>query len=377
MHSRLSFASLGAGLLLLGEAAAASIRVPNAHRLQRRAGSGPDTEIVSTPALVPKVEYIAISNLTEIVLPKPVDGMIRLPAFRPKDLQFASDSQPTDENMAARGLPDRSGLFPLPVLKEVQSSDRTLAPYTSIGKVFTRDGHGEVVSTCTGTMVGSRLFLTASHCVEDRPDDWSLDFAPAYNANNPNLPPPFGKALRAEKCYGIDSFSDVGSGDVLEGYDYVVCLLSEPIGLTVGYLGSNTPDSKNPEGLNVYLGRTWFSAGYPKDILGGQVLIRAENITIRHVELVALAGTSIDNGKTFVTPPYPDHGWSGGPLYGVNPTSQDAEIIGIVSAFRHVRSTNDWFTSATHSGGPRLTKLIAWARCQWPGWTGECEGSQP
>ena len=51
MHSRLSFASLGVGLLLVGEAAAANIRLPNPYRPQRRADT--DTTLVSPPPPLP------------------------------------------------------------------------------------------------------------------------------------------------------------------------------------------------------------------------------------------------------------------------------------------------------------------------------------
>jgi hypothetical protein len=374
MHSRLSFASLGVGLLLFGGAAAASIRAPNTYRPQRRADS--DTPFVSPSTPLPKVEYIDDHNLTELAkpfLPKPINGMIRLPAFRPKDLQLANVAQlpkDVDQNGVSARDPDTFGPFPDPILRIVEPGDRALAPYTSMGKVFTRDGDGNVFSTCTGTMVGSRIFLTANHCIQDRPDDWSLDFAPGFDGTNPNLSPPLGKAVHADKCYGLQSGMSAMSA-ILDGRDYVVCVLSETLGLDVGYLGTNTPDSSNAAGQDMYLNHTWFSAGYPRDMERGEVLIRAERIAIQRV---VRSGDNLRN-KEFWTPPYPEHGWSGGPLYGIDPTTDDAQIIGIVSAFRHIKAQGELFTTALHSGGPKLTKLIAWARCEWPGWSGECEQS--
>ncbi|KAK1752234.1 hypothetical protein QBC47DRAFT_390060 [Echria macrotheca] len=118
----------------------------------------------------------------------------------------------------------------------------------------------------------------------------------------------------------------------------------------------------------MYLSRTWFSAGYPESVANGEVLVRADDITI---ESAAVSNTE---GNETLTLPFAAHGWSGGPLYGVNSASGDAELIGVVSSFRTVSAQGTVVNSAVNSGGPMLAQLIAWARCRWPGDPSELVG---
>ena len=267
-----------------------------------------------------------------------------------------------------------SNFFHLPDanIAAVEPSDRLGTPYISMGKVFRRSGKGSVVGTCTGTLVGSSLLLTASHCVEGMPADSSLDFVPGYDGTAQNLPLSLGKRVGVDKCYGLYSNTNFEPSPLV-GRDYVVCVLLEPIGLSVGYLGTITWVLNDPEGRKrIYLSHTWFSAGYPKDRENGEVLIKADNIAIRNVQ----ASEVFPGQNTLMTYAYADHGWSGGPLYGLDPANGDAELIGTLSAVHEVSTAGIVrLTSAVHSGGPRLTKLVAWARCEWPGWPGECDQS--
>jgi hypothetical protein len=326
----------------------------------------------------PEVEHITERNLTALaqpLLPPPVNGTLRLASFRPAKLGFARvaerhDKLDSNDSVFARN----SDFFNLPAanIAAVEPSDRLGTPYISIGKVFRRNRNGSVAGTCTGTLVGSSLLLTASHCVEGMAADSSLDFVPGYDGTAHNLPPPLGKRVGVDKCYGLYSDADVDSAP-LAGRDYVVCVLLEPIGLSVGYLGTITWVLNDPKSREkTYLSHTWSSAGYPKDRENGQVLIRADNIAIGHVQ----AGEAFPGQNVLTTYAYADYGWSGGPLYGLDSATGDAELIGTLSAVHEVTTKGlVMLTSAVHSGGPRLIKLVAWARCEWPGWPGECDRS--
>ncbi|KAK0634110.1 hypothetical protein B0T14DRAFT_492136 [Immersiella caudata] len=379
-----SFTSVGAGLLLFQEAAA--LRIPLLH-LRRQD---------STPAPGPEVELLTDRNLTVLsapFLPPPTNGFIRLAAFHPTnpfspqnititrrgDTPRIRPIRPDTPITASRFPPDT---LPNPIIAPVPRPERLSSPYFSIGKVTTRTAAGSLIATCTGTLVGSRIFLTALHCVQNKPTSgWSLTFTPAFDATNPNIPSPgagpAGNAFSSSKCYGLkDGGISTSEVATLQGTDYVICVLDEAIGLQLGYLGTNTPDPQNvvTNATDYYLGRSWFSVGYPGNVGGGREPIRAGEVWIGRVER-----SSEDVGnKVLATHPFSDGGWSGGPLYGLSEVQNghggdDAELIGVLSGMRVVDTEDGMvYMASLYGGGPRLTKLVAWGRCEWPGWGGEC-----
>ena len=385
MYVNLPLAALGAGFLLLGHAAAASL--PSALCLAARSspvsdsdpGSVSASDPLSTPAPTPGVEYPMIeyiddSNLTDLAkpfMPPAIDGVIKLPSFRPEGVRFAA-------SMSSRAVPRDSISFNLvaPKLEPVDPGDRLADPYRMMGQVRRRNDQGGVIY-CTGSLVGTRLFLTARHCVPPEPRSKTLEFVPGYDgsrkATDPPLPWPFGKPFRATTCYGIHTNDPVASGAaVISALDYVVCVLDEPIGVDAGYLSTIAAEPNPQAREKVYTSRAWWSAGYPGNMENGKVLIQAEGVRAGRVHVTSGGLNSIETG------PYPDYGWSGGPLFGVNQESEEVEIIGVVSSYlTALPASGSSFVSALHMGGPKLTRLIVWARCTWPGKPGECPTPRP
>ncbi|KAK4445336.1 hypothetical protein QBC34DRAFT_472577 [Podospora aff. communis PSN243] len=379
--------TFGAGLLL-HSAAAFTIRLPHLRRQDPSPVPGPEVELLTDRKL---------TDLAAPFLPPPINGFIHLAAFRPKAFPSAHPRENLNiTNISPRGpgtpisttriLPNPPPIVPLDVpvgatsrfpqnppaiLAPVPAAERLSPPYLSIGKVTTRNAAGSTIGTCTGTLVGSHIFLTALHCVQNKPPSWSLTFTPAFDSTSPpeSLPSPAGVPVPSSKCYGLKNGGISAEAGTLSGTDYVICVLDSPVGLHLGYLGTNTPDPANPVTNTTYLSKSWFSVGYPSNRQSGQVPIRADNVWIGRVE----KNPADAGNRVLATHPFADKGWSGGPLYGLSGGSGDAEVIGVLSGMRVVTTAaGTRYTASLYGGGPRLTRLVAWGRCEWPGWEGEC-----
>ncbi|HEU4391975.1 MAG TPA: hypothetical protein VFV34_29585 [Blastocatellia bacterium] len=130
----------------------------------------------------------------------------------------------------------------------------TSYPWSTCGRVDTPIGQGG------GAMVGPRHLLTCSHIIQWNADGTAgwLRFRPAFFAPSE----PFGDAW-GTRVY----FKQRVAGpniDWIEGmYDYVVCVLDRPIGLSTGWLGGKGyTDSWDG-------GAYWVHVGYPTDLTAG------------------------------------------------------------------------------------------------------------
>jgi len=353
MQPSLAFAFLATGLLSSDVAAAAV--VPEYFRPQARAD-----EAVCPPPPTPKVTWFDGKELAKLALPlmpaAQLNGEIRLPSFQPKEIDFIGTPKTIDFkdphfDVFSKIAPDSQRIF---LRRQVEPSNRMLRPFTMIGKVFMRDGPS--VNQCTGTMVGARLFLTANHCVQNKTSGWSLEFVPGFvGAAGPQPRAPFGIPILSEECWGIRRSDDPIKSANLDGSDYVVCVLKESVGTRLGFTGPVIPKLGDEE--RTYMGQSWFSAGYPASFQDGKALVLEDTVKILKYY------DTPNEGKTLVSDPYPDHGWSGGPLYGLR--GNDAYLIGVVSAVLHVSVHETIFQNALHSGGARLSHLVQVARCKW------------
>lgn len=120
-------------------------------------------------------------------------------------------------------------------------------PWRCVGRVQTNRGSG------TGTLVGPRHLLTASHVIGWGENDagW-LKFQPALFDTSA----PFGEAW-AETTYSYEKISASPDGEYEVAEDYVVCVLDQRLGDTLGWLGTRVYDDDWDD--DAY----WVNVGYP------------------------------------------------------------------------------------------------------------------
>lgn len=301
----------------------------------------------------PQTTTIDPTTLSEIVrnrIPEFWDGFDTgfggVPSFRPDGAPTAANATELETRLFEDPhlndflliAPQSARLFSR---REILQAARMRDPYRAIGKVLINDG--ELRSACSGALVGMNLLLTAAHCVRNITNDWTLEFIPALNAEDPGQPRPWGSAF-AERCISV------GLDD-----DYAVCQLDSTIGEKTGHLGWRASLYNG-----FYLGGEWSSVGYPTNFKGGNVA------ALEDVKIASVEDTAGESGvaKVFSSQPYVDEGWWGGPLYGQD--GDDFFAVGVVSAavdrggYQHI-----FATSSFHSGGPRMGELIEYAAMEW------------
>ena len=230
-----------------------------------------------------------------------------------------------------------------------QVINRQSYPWCTIGKIATYDDAGKFIHSCTGTVVGRNLMMTASHCVpwSQGSGHWSMEFIPSYNGDDPTNPEPFG-IFYATQCRGVRNTDDV------TGLDYVICQLTASIGDTVGYMGWESSSSND-----FYLDRTWTSVGYPDDSFGGQEMMVEDGIRLDDVD------DEGSDGKELESYVYSSAGWSGGPLFEM--TAGGPLLGGVMSGFEEEFSFWDFFVAdhTVSAGGLHMAHLIAYGRENW------------
>eukprot|EP01025_Chloroclados_australasicus_P052378 TRINITY_DN6102_c1_g1_i1.p1 TRINITY_DN6102_c1_g1~~TRINITY_DN6102_c1_g1_i1.p1 ORF type:complete len:366 (-),score=17.41 TRINITY_DN6102_c1_g1_i1:281-1378(-) len=124
--------------------------------------------------------------------------------------------------------------------------DSTSYPYRTIGRVVSM--FGSVPATCTGTLVGPRVVITAAHCVY-RAGLWADDYS-------------FSPGQQGDfKPYGTINFTSVSIPTEYYGeyvWDYAVLELEIDIGDQLGWMGYNYNCSNSPQDLRLI--------GYPNDL---------------------------------------------------------------------------------------------------------------
>jgi V8-like Glu-specific endopeptidase len=220
-------------------------------------------------------------------------------------------------------------------------------PWSCVGLLTNSDG-----ATGSGSLVGSRLVLTASHCVPwesiQSGRGWSMTFAPNQRSLDPSNPLPFGQSnvsdiLLYREVTGpqIDSFET--------GEDYAVLRLYEPLGERVGWFG-NTTYSEDWNDLDV-----WAAVGYPAGV--GPFAETAQSIVDGDAPGVFGQGSGLDletHAQTF-------EGMSGGPFWAwfdIGGGNLEPRITGVISAGG---GESNWL-----AGGSEMVHLVDNARSRWP-----------
>jgi V8-like Glu-specific endopeptidase len=192
-------------------------------------------------------------------------------------------------------------------------NDTSQMPWSAVGRiesVWYRDGV-TVMSTATGTLIGSRVVLTGGHCIYDQEDGWAdqVAFIPGKNGGAE----PFGRAYSVRN---LTQRAWVEEGD--SRFDLGLIVLDEPLGERAGFM------SVAVETDAFFFQRTLNSAGYPGEVMPGdrpfyvfgQTLDLTDGL-IRHL---------LDS----------EPGQSGSPLWYLETNSTDRRIVGVLTGTREV-----------------------------------------
>lgn len=242
--------------------------------------------------------------------------------------------------VAPRELDDASALaavgVPVPRISEQLSSGW---PWTTVGRVLTGNSTDFIGRRAgSGVMVGPNLMLTASHNMFWDSPNWWIKFSPLWrNGDHPTFGSSFVSNVR-----GIQNVSDVN------GYDYIICRLYDPIGHRCGWMGSQSFGDED-----AYYDAAWTSVGYPGNFMSGQRPAVEFNIGVRDID-------NDSPGLEIETVLFALHGWSGGPLWGF--IDSDPRVIGIESGYE-----KDFLdpTRTVFAGGSHLVDLVRHGWAHW------------
>jgi V8-like Glu-specific endopeptidase len=197
--------------------------------------------------------------------------------------------------------------------------------------------------TGTAALVGPNLILTAGHMAPWGADPWMVQFIPAYYE---------GSSILGSSVYSYVEHYRGNSGADSKAWDHALMKLYDPLGNSVGWLGTRSYDD-NWNDLNV-----WTMVGYPGAIAGAEEPSWQGGISFHDDDEDGDAmELETDNGDS--TP-----GDSGGPYFAQ--WSDGPHIVGVDSGgeeeYQFPFSTQDNNIAA---GGKALVDLVKWGYANW------------
>lgn len=219
------------------------------------------------------------------------------------------------------------------------------------GKVRTEGQWG------SGTTVGPRLVLTASHVINWTGGDeggvsW-VTFTPGYFDGSG----PWGEIAATHVIYWIQAPGTLS--DEQTAFDYVVLVMADRIGDVVGYPGYRTYDERwNDESY-------WQYIGYPGELASG------ERPAFQGDGVVSSVGDHSTSGQTgYVMGHFNEFtpGQSGGIVWGWWGDEPWPRVIGVGSTIGSTAvqtPTGSTTGDNEYGGGPALSALIGWARANF------------
>jgi V8-like Glu-specific endopeptidase len=228
----------------------------------------------------------------------------------------------------------------------------TSFPWRTTGRVDTAVGFG------TGTMIGRRHVLTASHVI-----NWSRDalgnigwvsFTPGYFDGRG----PWGEQAVTEVLRWVENPGTMSQRQI--AFDYAVLVLRDPIGDTIGFAGTRDYEV-------AWNGKAfWGVIGYPQELTGGRRPVWQTNAAISsRQDFTTTVGGSELTGAVLghfndITP-----GQSGGPIWGWLDGEDVPRVVGVVSTIGSTAVRQPDGTTANDNefgGGAAFVRLVNWAR---------------
>jgi V8-like Glu-specific endopeptidase len=228
----------------------------------------------------------------------------------------------------------------------------TSFPWRITGKVRTAGGWG------SGTMIGPRHVLTASHVINWNSDGngsvgWAT-FTPGYFD---------GRGPWGEISVSNVVFWEQAPGSLTDqqtAFDYVVLITNQRIGESIGYAGYRTYDDDwNGGGF-------WQYVGYPGELSSGERPAFQGGAVISSKQDFSLSGNDgyvLGHFNEF-TP-----GQSGGSAWGWWAGEPWPRVVGVGSTIGSTAvqtPTGSTIGDNEYGGGPALSSIISWARTNHP-----------
>lgn len=325
------------------------------------------------------LKLVEVDGRTQIVAEVSQDGIPYLEPPKPTSITLTTELLAKDGSRAVdlpgsvpsnvsfvKYLPTQSPREGIPVPKDGQRRKRggtifgvedryafipNAYPWHMCGQIRTAKGR------CSGTIVGPRHVLTASHCVNwgdpgEQPG-W-INFTPAYYDGNK----PFGEHS-AETIISILQASG-GLTDQETAFDYVVLVMTGRIGDLTGYAGSRKYNGDWNDGNH------WQYIGYAGDLASGERPAFQGGCAVSSNQAHTFAGHD-----SFVLGHFNDFtpGQSGGCAWGWWADESFPRVVGVGSTIGSTaveQPHGSTIGDNEYGGGEALNKMIAWARKNFP-----------
>lgn len=226
----------------------------------------------------------------------------------------------------------------------------TAFPWRTTGKINTVGKWG------SGTTIGPRLVLTASHVVDwtDKGASW-LSFTPGYYDGSG----PWGTYYASRVIFWEKAPSSLSDKET--AFDYVVLVMEDRVGDIVGYPGYREYDNSWNDGSY------WQYIGYPGELSSGERPAFQDNCIVERTKKKKL-----DGHAAFVMGHFNEFtpGQSGGALWGWWDGEDWPRVVGVGSTIGSTavrsKSSSDSGNDNEYGGGEALAELISYARSTYP-----------